>query len=143
FHLPAVERSASLEGLSPCGRAPLLVVLDGLQDPGNGGTLVRTALAAGASAVLTGEKTVDLYSPRALRAAAGLTPACPILPPRESWELACRFREQGGRFFLLDVEARLSIYEVDWRGPVGLIVGSEGQGASDAWRQMATAWVRI
>lgn len=143
FYIPTTTAAACLEAWQAGGRAPLLVVLDGLQDPGNGGTLVRTAIAAGASAILTGDNTVDLYSPRALRAAAGLTPACPVLPPRESQELARRFQEGGGRFVLLDVDATESLYQVDWRGPVGLIVGSEAQGAGVAWRRQASVRVRI
>lgn len=143
FHLPVVTLAEVLQKMAAPGRVPLLAVLDGIQDPGNGGTLVRTAVAAGVSAVLTGPNTVDLFSPRALRAAAGLTPACPILPPRESQELADYFLRQGGRFVLLDVDGTRSIYDVDWRGPVGLIVGSEGQGASRVWRQMAAECVRI
>src|SRR5690606_36422025 len=60
------------------GRAGMVLVLDGLQDPGNAGALVRTALATGVAGLVTTPGTVDLYSPRALRGAAGLTPACPI-----------------------------------------------------------------
>ncbi|MFC1478885.1 TrmH family RNA methyltransferase [Candidatus Margulisiibacteriota bacterium] len=75
---------------APCGLAFLeeasastVVILDGVQDPGNAGTIIRTAAAFGCAAVLYTEGTVDLYSPKVVRASAGMILNVPIIPMSE------------------------------------------------------------
>lgn len=138
---------AVLEQLLSRGAAapdhPLLLVLDGLQDPGNAGALVRAALATGATGVVTTPGTVDLFGPKALRGAAGLTPACPVVPdvPREA--LVEHLERAGVRLLVLDAGGAVSAFETDWRGPAALVVGSEGRGASEVFHRHAVERVRI
>ena len=68
----------------------LFLVVDGVQDPGNGGALVRTAVAAGVAGIVTTSGTVDLYGPRALRGAGGAD--CPRVPWRPTCPATCSLR---------------------------------------------------
>ena len=109
-------------------RAGLALVLDGVQDPGNAGTILRTAAAAGVDAVVALAGCVDLYAPKVVRAGMGahfrLALAVDVDPTTlPSW-LASR-----GQALLADASAAQSIYDADLRGPATLIVGSEAHGA--------------
>jgi 23S rRNA (guanosine2251-2'-O)-methyltransferase len=106
----------------------LLVMLDGVTDPGNLGAVIRTAAAAGAvGVVLAGEGTVGL-TPVVAKAAAG---ALEHLPVAREPALAKRLRqlqEQGFRAVALDGRADLRWSEPDLTGPTILVAGSEGRG---------------
>jgi RNA methyltransferase, TrmH family len=109
-------------------RAGLALVLDGVQDPGNAGTILRTAAAAGVDAVVALAGCVDLYAPKVVRAGMGahfrLALAVDVdVTTLPSWLASC------GQALLADPQATQSIYDVDLRGPVVLIVGSEAHGA--------------
>jgi TrmH family RNA methyltransferase len=106
----------------------LLVVLDRLQDPGNLGTIVRTADALGAAGMLVSADSVDPFSPKALRAAMGSTYHLPIyigalrdeLPRLKEQGFSCICGHLGGSETLPAITARTA-----------LVVGNEGQGVSD------------
>lgn len=120
----------------------LVLVLDGIQDPGNGGALVRTAVAAGVQGIITTSGTVDLYSPKALRGAAGLTVARPVAADVPVPEVMAALKERGITVRLLDVGPGTSPFDLDWRGGHALVVGSEARGAHPLFREAAET-VRI
>lgn len=120
----------------------LILILDGVQDPGNGGALVRTAVAAGVQGIVTTAGTVDLYSPKALRAAAGLTPARPVATDVPVPDVMDALQRRGISVRLLDVGPGASPFAMDWRGGHALVVGSEARGADPLFRQ-AGETVRI
>ena len=127
--------------LSPPEAPELILVVDGLQDPGNLGTLLRTAAAAGVGEVLLAPGTVDPYNPKVVRGAAGAHFRLPITPTRD-WEAIAQ-RLAGRPVWLADVHGEHVYYDVNWTQPAALIVGSEARGASDAARQLATGRVVI
>lgn len=108
--------------------ADLLVVLAGIQDPGNLGTILRTARAAGAGGVLLGEGTVDLYNPKVVRASAGsifrIPVATEVAIPLTLAALASR---QYRRIAAVPV-GPVSYDEVDMSGPCALVFGNEARG---------------
>ncbi len=121
---------------------PLVVVLDGLQDPGNAGTIVRTAEAFGATGALFLKGTVSPYNPKTLRASAGSLFRLPFLmgvdPP-----LACAAFQQRRVELYAGVPARAdavarSLTDVDLTGPAGLVIGSEAHGVGGDLRSAAT-----
>lgn len=128
----------------PAPRPPapldLALVLDGLADPGNLGTLLRTAVAVGVQAVILTGDTVDPFSPKVVRAAAGAHFHLPIqsADPDEIPALL-----EGLDLYL--AEARLGrVYtQVDWRLPCALLIGSEVRGPSEALRRLSTQTVHI
>jgi TrmH family RNA methyltransferase len=118
----------------------LALVLDGLADPGNLGTVLRTAAAAGVEAVFLTPGTVDAYNPKVVRAAMGAHFQVPIVAA--AWEtlpgqlagLAVWRAEAGGD---------MPYDQVDWRQPSVLLVGAEAAGPSHQARALAPHTTRI
>lgn len=107
---------------------PLVLVVDGLQDPGNLGTLIRTAQAAGATGAILLAGTVDLYSPKAVRATAGALFHLPVVQDLP-WAEALRFLQTAGLTLVVaDPRGETPFYAADFTGPVALVIGSEGTG---------------
>jgi RNA methyltransferase, TrmH family len=134
--------------------SPLLVVLVGVQDPGNVGTIVRTASAFGATGAVTSASgqsgTASPFSPKALRASAGAALHLPILTGMSLPILLTQFRVAGVHTLASCVhESReparslFAPWEVDWCQPVALLVGNEGAGLPEDVERSADARIRI
>lgn len=111
------------------GEHDLVVVLDGVQDPGNLGTIIRSADAVGAKAVVLGRGTVDLYNPKTIRSTMGSMYHLPIVEA-DLLELLPRARERGVRLVTTSLQAQGSCYDTDLRQPTWLILGNEAKGVS-------------
>lgn len=107
---------------------PFIVVADGIQDPGNLGTLVRSAAAAGATSVITLPGTTDPWSPKTVRAAAAAHFVVPIVEVGQG-RLADHL-PPGATVLGASANASHSYDQVDLRGPLGLVIGAEGRGLS-------------
>jgi TrmH family RNA methyltransferase len=122
---------------------PLVAVLHGLQDPTNAGSLVRTALAAGLTGILSTEGTVDTFHPRAVRASMGacfrLPLACDV-PPSQVWEL---LRRGGYRILALDPRGSIPLCEARLDAPTAILLGREGSGLEEEARAICEGAVRI
>ncbi len=115
----------------------LVIVLDGLQDPGNAGTIVRSAEAFGATGVLALKGTVNLHNPKCLRAAAGSLFRLPCVQGVEM-EMACAALAQRKVDCYATVpQGGKSIYQADLSAKTALIIGSEGRGVSQRLRDSA------
>jgi TrmH family RNA methyltransferase len=134
--------------------AALLVVLAGVQDPGNVGTILRTAAAFGATGAATAASgisgTASPFSPKALRASAGAALHLPILAGVSLPILLTQFRVVGVRTLASSVheprdedQPLLAPWEVDWCEPVALLVGNEGAGLPEEVEHSADARIRI
>ncbi len=106
---------------------PLVVVAAGLQDPGNLGTLLRSAEAFGASGVLVAEKTVSQLSPKAVRASAGSVFRLPIVSV-ELADAVAKLRTAGVRRIATSSHKGTPAPEADLAGPLALFIGNEGAG---------------
>jgi TrmH family RNA methyltransferase len=126
--------------LIPTGSA-LVVVLDGMQDPGNLGAILRTALAAGAGAVITSPGCADVYAPKTVRAGMGAHFRLTVLPD-VPWDEVRRLL--AGRQVLVALPEGGTPHDVvDWRGPTAVVIGGEAQGVGEEARGLATAEVSI
>ncbi len=121
----------------------LILVLDRLRDPGNLGTLLRVADAAGAAAVAVVEPSVDPFDPQAVRASMGSIFNLPLVRTPEAGALVTRLRSQGLRAVAADVYAGELWGHDLWKGGVALILGNEAQGLSDEIREQVDAFVRL
>lgn len=101
-----------------------LLVLDGIADPGNAGTMLRTARAAGAAAVLATRNTTDLWSPKVLRAGMGAHFHLPLLV--DVADLAAAGQRQ---LLLADAHEGIPYWDVDWSRPSAIVIGSEARGS--------------
>ena len=135
-----------------CGErgAPLILVTAGLQDPGNLGTLIRSAEAFGATGVLTTAGTVSKWNQKSLRASAGSVfrlPVAQIIPADLS-----ALHSRGVRVFAAAAEQAadrlrtlelLTASEADLTDPCALMIGNEGAGISEDWLRLADALITI
>lgn len=143
------------EGLVAVGRQPrrklgelvlppdaLVAVVEGLEKPGNLGAILRTADAAGLSAVIVADGRTDLYNPNAIRASLGALFTVPVCQEEaaavEGWLAAEQFR-----LLAACVEGAVPYWAADYRGRVAILLGSEAEGLSPRWRQRAAAAVRL
>jgi RNA methyltransferase, TrmH family len=122
---------SSLELLQLPERA-LVVVLDAVQDPGNFGTIVRSADAFGAAAVCTLPGTVDPWSPKAVRSAAGSSLRIPLVEAAPA-ELASWLRQHGFRILGADM-AGMDVAGLPAAPRTALVLGNEGAGIGEAMR---------
>lgn len=113
----------------------------GLQDPGNLGTLIRTADAAGATAVLVCEGTVDPYAPKTVRATMGSLFHLPV--QRTTLAEIIPFLHDRGVTILAAALGGTSLYAQDLTGKVAWMLGAEGMGLSEAQQSMADRRVEI
>ena len=114
----------------------LVVVLDGVQDPGNAGTIVRAAEAFGATGAMFLKGTVSPFNPKTLRAAAGSLFRVPLVYGMEA-EAAREALEQNRVELFAAVTAGRSVADTDLTGRCGLIVGSEARGVDARLRAAA------
>lgn len=117
-----------------------LLVLDGVQTPGNLGTMLRTAAAAGVEGVLLAPGSVDAYNPKVLRGAMGAHLRLPI--HSLEWE-QIRAATAGTAVWLAAADGAVSYTDVNWRQPATLIVGSEAHGGGQQARALARGAVYI
>ena len=109
------------------GRPALIVVVAGVQDPGNLGTILRSAEAFGASGVLLGENTVSAYNSKVVRASAGSIFRIPLVKQELGTALP-GLREQGLRLFATSSHKGTPVHDAQLTPPLALLVGSEGAG---------------
>jgi TrmH family RNA methyltransferase len=131
-----------LDELKPAG-GELIVVLDRLQDPGNMGTLIRTADAVGAAAVILIEPCVDPFDAKTVRGSMGSLFNLPLTHTSDVPNLFDRLRRDGLR--IVGADANLGeAYGVDvLDGGVALVLGNEARGLSDDVRAHVVAWARL
>lgn len=120
-----------------------LVVLDRLQDPGNLGTIVRTADAAGFDGIIAMKGTADIFAPKTVRAAAGAIYRVEITYMDEPDEAAVALREHGITTVCTSPYAEKVYYDVDLSGKTALIIGNEANGACDEFMRGADINVTI
>ena len=107
------------------------VIADGVSDPGNLGTIVRSAEVAGATAVVLLNNTVDPYSPKTIRASAGAVFHIPILDGISYEDLRdCGMRLIGTTSHDDDVHFPRSLHSIDCIGKIGIVLGNESRGLS-------------
>lgn len=124
--------------------AQLLVVLDQLQYPGNVGTLVRTADAVGATAVVFVEPSADPLDPKAVRASMGSIFSVPLLRADDPQLLSRWSAVHGIRWVAADPDGEASLWGTDdLVGSVGLLLGNEGRGLCPTLHQLASAHVHL
>jgi TrmH family RNA methyltransferase len=125
-------------GLNP--RPGLLLILDAIRDPGNLGTILRSAESAGVGQVLLSPGTVDLYNPKVVRGAMGAHFRLPVFS--RDWPDIGQ-AASGRAVWLADAAGDTTYDAVDWTRPSALIVGGEAFGAGEEAEQLATGRVSI
>jgi TrmH family RNA methyltransferase len=140
--LALVERlPTSLRALRPPA-APLILVAEGIERPGNLGTIVRTACGAGADAVIACDTPARLLHPDTVQGSVGSIFRVPVAEASTEGAIAW-LRGRGIRITVATPAAADSYWDLDARGPLALVVGSERNGVSEAFAESADDTVRI
>jgi TrmH family RNA methyltransferase len=121
----------------------LVLVLASVRDPGNAGTLVRTARAVGADAVCFTTGSVDPYGPKTVRASAGSLFGLKVVHSIPTVEAATHLRGMGLMLLGADARAPTSMYDADLRRPVAFVVGNEAWGLPEEISEALDARVSI
>jgi len=119
--------------------ANFILIPDQIRDPGNLGTLLRSAAAAGVQAVLIPPETTDAFAPKVLRSGMGAHFRLPI--HTMSWDEIAKTTE-GLQVYVADMDG-VSCWEADLHQPIALIIGSEAEGASESARKLTNGRVSI
>lgn len=130
---PALRRNAN----------PLLLVVEGVRDPGNLGTVIRTADAAGVTGVVLLTGTADLFNGKTLRSTMGSLFHLPVKKDVTLPELIALLASHGLPLVAADVAGREPVFAVSMTGPLAIAVGSEATGISAALREAAKELVTI
>lgn len=117
-----------LEGLIEAAAKPLLLILDGVQDPHNLGACLRSAAAAGATAVIVPKDRAATLTPTARKVAAGGAERVPLVRVTNLARCMKDLQEAGIWIVGLAGEAESSLYSVDLKGPMAIAMGGEGDG---------------
>ena len=117
-----------------------VVILDQLRDPGNLGTILRSAEAAGVQAICLPPGTTDVWAPKVVRSGMGAHFRLPLL--QWPWEAITAYVE-GLSVFHADMDGHESLWQADFRGCTALLIGGEAEGISPEGRALATHSVRI
>ena len=118
-----------------------ILIPDKIRDPGNLGTLLRTAAAAGVQAMLLPPETTDAFAPKVLRSGMGAHFRLPI--HSMTWdEINQLVKSAGLHVFLADMDGQ-SCWETDLAQPLALIIGNEAEGASESARQLANQKISV
>jgi len=121
---------------------PLIVVVEGVEKPGNLGALIRTAEGAGAHALIACDTVTDFSNPHVIRNSRGLAFSLPCAAAgREA--VADFLRERSIRAVATTPEADSAHWDADLRGPLAILAGAEHEGLSDFWLERADLTVRI
>jgi TrmH family RNA methyltransferase len=123
--------------------APLVVIADGLQDPGNIGAVVRAAEAGGASGLVVTGASADPWGWKALRAAMGSTFRVPAIVAPDATSVCDRLSAAGIRLLATTPRDGAAMYDVDLRGPIAIAIGSEGAGLDESLAGRADVRITI
>lgn len=121
----------------------LLVILDGIKDPGNMGTIIRTADAADCAGVIVPEGCVDIYNPKVLRSTMGSIFHLPIYRCAGITQALDTALSRGFKLCASYLEGAVSIYDADLSGNTALVIGSEAEGICRETAEKAELLVKI
>lgn len=120
----------------------LVVLVDKVQDPGNMGTIIRTAHAAGAAGIVMTKGTVDIYNDKTLRSTMGSIFYIPIVED-DSLDLVKSLKKEGYKLVVSSLQGKNNFFEENLQGKVMIAVGNEGNGVSDEVYDIADIKVKI
>lgn len=124
-------------------RQPLVMALENLQDPGNLGTIVRTAEGDGVTGILLSDTCVDLYNPKVIRSTMGSIyrmPFCYVTDFRGTLQL---LKRSGVRWYAAHLKGTDAHDQQDYTGPTGFLIGNESRGLTDETAALADYYIRI
>lgn len=124
-------------------KIPVIVMLENIQDPGNLGTIIRSAEGAGATGIIMSNDTVDIYNPKTIRSTMGALFRMPFLYTANIIDTAKELKNKGIKLFAAHLKGNNNYYNEDLSIPMGLLIGNEGNGLTDGLTKEADLLVKI
>jgi TrmH family RNA methyltransferase len=121
----------SLASLLADSKNTLYILTEEINDPGNLGTIIRTAHAAGAAGVITSKGSAELYNPKTLQSAAGAVFKVPVVENADFSEVLPRLAQNGITVCAADIAGAVSLFDTDFTKPCAFLLGSEARGLSE------------
>ena len=122
---------------------PLFLVLEDLQDPGNMGTIFRTAEGAGVDGIFMSTNCVDIYNPKTIRSTMGSVYRVPFVIAPDLQDVFAWFKKQGIRSYAAHLKGKNSYEQENYCGGTAFFIGNEGNGLTDATAGQADCLIRI
>lgn len=137
------QMNYSLENVLANGEVPHLMVLDNLQDPGNLGTIVRTAEGAGVTGIIMSKETVDIYNPKVIRSTMGSIYRMPFYYAEDLLDAISEMKKRNISTYAAHLDGKNSYDAEDYKKPCAFFIGNEGNGLRDEVADAADIYIRI
>lgn len=137
------KKDTEFDELLPKDKTPFIMILESIQDPGNLGTIIRTAEGAGVTGIIVNDKTVDLYNPKTIRSTMGSLYRMKIYVSKNLAETVNELKNHGISTYAAHLRGKEFYYEKSYKGPVAFMIGNEGNGLTDELADMADTYVKI
>lgn len=124
-------------------RNPLIVVLENIQDPGNLGTIIRSAEGAGADGIIMSADTVDIYNPKTVRSTMGSLFRMPFVYSDDICAEVRKLSEKGINTCAAHLEGAEEYYNIDYCPPTAILIGNEGGGLTKELTGAARSRIKI
>lgn len=120
-----------------------VLILEGIQDPGNLGTMLRSAEGAGFDAIIADAKTVDVYNPKVIRSTMGSIFRIPVLYTEDLTATCNKLKDSGVTLYAAHLSGTKNYNEIDYSNRRGILIGNESNGLSDEISALADVKARI
>jgi len=120
-----------------------LILIEGLQDPGNLGTIIRTGEGAGVQGIIMSENTVDIYNPKVIRATMGSIYRMPFFYTKDLEMVVALLHEKGINTYAAHLEGEHNYDEEDYQKGCAFLIGNEGNGLTTSLSEKATKKIKI
>ena len=137
------QKRYMLEDILEASKVPSLIILEKLQDPGNLGTILRTAEGAGISGIVMSRDTVDPFSPKVIRSTMGSMYRVPFFITDDICDTINVIKKTGVKVFAAHLKGEKYYDELDFRGASAFLIGNEGNGLSDEVASLADTYLKI
>ena len=122
---------------------PLFLILEDIQDPGNLGTMMRTAEGAGVDGVIMTKATVDIYNPKTIRSTMGSIYRMPFMYSDDLPGVMKQLQEKKVTLYAAHLKGTSFYHELDYRGGTAFLIGNEGNGLKEETAQAADVYMKI
>lgn len=136
------QKKYSLETVIGKGK-PLLLILESIQDPGNLGTIIRTAEGAGVSGIVMNKGTVDIYNPKTIRSTMGSIYRMPFIYAEDFYGTIQTVRQNGIYLYAAHLGGEKDYDDADYTTACGFLIGNEGRGLDGQTAAMADEYIKI
>lgn len=133
----------SLADMQKTKEPPLFLVIEGLQDPGNLGTMMRAGEGAGVTGIIMSRDTVDIYNPKTIRSTMGSIYRIPFLYADDLLQTVHEMKKNKTAVYAAHLKAQRSYEECSYKGAAAFLIGNEGNGLTKALADTADTYIKI